>query len=186
MKKPSAPEQFDLKEGIEFENGFYEGVTVKKLVLYQQVIYVDTNTSTDESKRILLSLLAWAKETHGITFDPALISKWAYISDIIFRTDFPLLEYQNPILRTVASKISEEVQRNLHEGLIFSAGEFKISHDPSKRSATIASFSIQHRGVLEYEQNIFFSEAPVPTSVHLELLELVEKKFRAVYDYENR
>src|SRR5580698_3294222 len=77
MKKPSAPEQFDLKEGIEFENGFYEGVTVKKLVLYQQVIYVDTNTSTDESKRILLSLLAWAKETHGIAFDPALISKWA-------------------------------------------------------------------------------------------------------------
>jgi len=178
VKSPTEAKDFESKDGLEFEHGFYDGLTIKKLVIFPQIIYADTLSSTDDSQRIIGSLLEWAKENHGIVFEASMIKRWAYVSDIVFSTDFPLLDKVNPVLRKAGKIIGDAVHKNLKEDLEFSTAEIKISHDPQRRSALLAPFSITHRLGSPYEENMFFSEAPVSTPTHIELLSTIEREFK--------
>jgi hypothetical protein len=45
-----------------------------------------------------------------------------------------------------------------------------LGHDPTARKYGIASFSIQRRAEARFSDNKYFSEAPLPTDIHLKLL----------------
>jgi hypothetical protein len=171
-----------MKEGIEFETGTYGGFQIAKLGITPTVIYLDTKAHTDVSKAILMDLLEWAKARFGITFTPNLIRRTVYINDIIFQTDFPLLECQSKALMSVAAKTSETVESTLREKLIYRASGINIEHDSEIRDSRLASFIITKRGATLHDEHIFYSEAPLPTEVHAELLEEIEAEFRKNYE----
>src|SRR6185437_8182694 len=145
LKSPSEPKDFNLAEGITFEDGIFDGTPIEKLSIVSQVIYLDTVSGTEESRRLLLALLEWAKTTHGLNFHLASITRWAYVSDLIVKSEFPLLGQLNEALSNVAKQVSKEVAKNLHERLVFVPSVVKISHDPSLRAGSVASFTIQPR-----------------------------------------
>jgi len=51
---------------------------------------------------------------------------------------------------------------------------FRISHDPTARKYGIASLSIEHRVNSLFAENKYFSEAPLPTDLHIKFLEEFE------------
>ena len=170
------------EKGLLFETGAWKGRDIKKLSFNPSLIFLDTEESTDLSQQILVDLFEWARKELGANFTPHLIQRWAFVSDIIFQTDFPLLHGQHKALMSVADKVAQAVQVNLRETLDFQPSKFYIGHDPTKRTGEIAAFSIQHRINTLFEDNIFLGEAPVPTSLHLELLEEIESEFRKSYE----
>jgi hypothetical protein len=170
------------KEGLIFENGTWNGRSIKKLSFNPAIIYLDGEESTDASKATLIELLEWARTELGANFTPNSIRRWAFVSDIIFQSDFPLLLGQSKALNSVGEKVAKAVQENLYESLVFQPSYLKVGHDPGKRIGEIAAFTIQHRTATLFEENIFFAEAPVPTSLHLELLEEIEIEFRKTYE----
>lgn len=171
-----------MKEnGLVFQSGYWNGTIIKKLSFNPTLTLVDTEVSTTASQTILIELFEWAKTELGANFTPNSIRRWAFVSDIIFQSDFPLLLELNNALNPIAVKVANAVQENLRETLDFQPSLFQIGHDPQKRTSAIAPFSIQHRANSLYEENIFFAEAPVPTSLHLELLEELEAEFTKSY-----
>src|SRR5271157_1947779 len=66
LKSPSSPKELDLSEGVTFEQGVFEGIVIKKLVVLPLVMHLDAADSTDDAKAALKGLLQWGKEEFGL------------------------------------------------------------------------------------------------------------------------
>ena len=171
---PIKPEELDLNKGIEFHLGRSGNRVIERLVIYSAATMVETHSSTDESKEILLDIFNWAKDAFGITYEKGAIKRWAYISNILFYTDFPLLASFSPPLETLASKTTKVVSEIFHEELKYESLAINIGHDPTKRKNGIAGLIIQHRADAPFSDNKYYSEAPLPTNLHIKFLEEFE------------
>ncbi|HET9086366.1 MAG TPA: hypothetical protein VFN53_02470, partial [Acidobacteriaceae bacterium] len=67
------------------------------------------------------------------------------------------------------------VTEQIFEGLQYQPSQIWVGHDPGVRKNAIASFMIAHRVNTSFSENIFFSEAPLPTDLHIKFLNEFEK-----------
>jgi hypothetical protein len=175
QKFPVKPEDFDIEEkGVRFESGKANGLLIDSLIVYNGALVVDTLASTNESKAILLDLLEWGRTGLGISYEERLIRRWGNISHIIFKTDIPLLALYSSPLQKLAAKTSA-VTEEIFEGLKYAPNQIWIGHDPAARKNAIASLFIAHRVNTSYSENEFFSEAPLPTHLHIQFLREFEQ-----------
>jgi hypothetical protein len=171
---PQKPVDFDLGDkGVRFESGKAGEITIDSLTIYSGAIFVDTLSSTKDSQEILTGMLEWARGELGLSYQDGMIRKWGYISDLLFYTDFPLLASFSPPLQRLAQKTSS-VTEKLWGGLKYQSMAIQIGHDPTARKSGIASLSIQHRINSSFAENKYFSEAPLPTDLHIKFLEEFE------------
>jgi len=178
QKSPNSPKEFDLKEGVVFEQGVFNGIVIRKFTVFALVMHLDAGSSTDESRAALDGILQWAKEEFGLRYYPGMIRRWAYVSDIIFETDFPLLLAINPTLNSISEAISAVIRKNLGEELTYAPAKLWLAHDPNERSAPLAAFTLEHRALSLPEENVYYSEAPIPTNEHIALLGRLEESLR--------
>jgi hypothetical protein len=178
LKSPRTPEEFNLADGVNFESGTFNGLVIRKLTVFPLVMHLDAADSTDKAQDTLLRILQWAKEEFDLRYSSEMITRWAFVSDITFQTEFPLLERLSPILNLISKRISGVILENLKENLEYRPAKFWLAHDPDKRSAKIAPFSIEHLALSQDEENKFYSEAPIPTRHHLALLEELENALK--------
>ena len=172
---PQKPEDFDLEnKGARFEQGKAGDLTIESLVIYSGAILVDTLSNTTDSKKILMGMLDWGRKDLGLSYTEGMLKKWGYISQVLFFTDFPLLAEASPAVKKLAQKTSA-VTENLFGGLVYEPLNISIGHDPGVRKNAIASFFIQHRINSPFSENKYFSEAPLPTDLHIKFLEEFEK-----------
>jgi hypothetical protein len=171
---PKEPKDFDLSDkGVRFEEGKAKGLTIEALVIYDGALLVDTLSSTEDSKEILMEMLNWGRDTLGLTYAPDMLKKWGYISQVIFYSEVPLLCQMSSPIQNLAAKTSA-VTESLWSGLKYEPTNISIGHDPSVRKHQIASLFIQHRINSRFDENKYFSEAPLPTHLHVQFLEEFE------------
>jgi hypothetical protein len=149
-------------------------------------MHLDAPESTHQARTALEGILQWGKEELGLNYSDTSISRWAYVSDITFETDFPLLSGINGTLNSIARKVSDIVQGNLGEDLEYEPAKIVLAHDPSRRSSSIAPFSIEHRAISLFEENIYYSEAPIPTDEHISLISELEEAARENFESQQR
>ena len=178
LKSQRTPEEFNMADGVNFESGTFNGLVIRKLTVFPLVMHLDAADSTDKAQDTLLRILQWAKEEFDLRYSSEMITRWAFVSDITFQTEFPLLERLSPILNLISKRISGVILENLKENLEYRPAKFWLAHDPDKRSAKIAPFSIEHLALSQDEENKFYSEAPIPTRLHLALLEELENALK--------
>ena len=138
-------------------------------------MHLDAADSTDHAQAALFGILQWAREEFGLRYSDGMITRWAFVSDVTFQADFPMLERLNGTLNSISSKISNAIRGNLKEDLEYRPAKFWLAHDPDKRKASLAPFSLEHLSLSQDTENKFYSEAPVPTKDHLSLLEELER-----------
>jgi hypothetical protein len=187
LKFPKESKDFDLGEGITFQQGkSVDGITIDKLTIYGGTILVETEASTEISKQILLEMFGWLRDELGATFNESQVRRWVYINQVLFRTDFPILaEFSKPV-EALAEKTNRFVSEIFGEELGYQSQTIQIGHDPSLRKNGIAGFQIIHRGGVPYIDNRYYSEAPLPTDIHWELLEDFERDVLAGLRHEGR
>jgi hypothetical protein len=174
QKYPTTPEHFDEVKGIEFHDGQWDGVNVQKLVMYNNGFLVETQSSTDDSEQILLASLEWAKKEFGITFDPKMIYRRRYLNDLVFSTDAPMVDGFGPVGNLITN-LSDMTAGILDERLPYAGLRLDVDFERFQRQAPIAPFTIQRRNDYAFSDNTYFSEAPLPTELHVHLLEEYEK-----------
>jgi len=155
---------------------------IKKLVVFPLVMHLDGADSTGAAKATLQAILEWGKREFDLNYSSDSITRWAYVSDLVFETDFPLLLNLNNAMNSLSAKITSIVRNNLKEDLEYVPAKFWLAHDPSRRNASVAPFTIEHRALTLFEQNVYYSEAPVPTEDHISLLNEFEEAARKVYE----
>jgi hypothetical protein len=173
QKSPQSLEDYDLTKGVEFLEGRSGKRTVSKFAIWPNILVLETQTSTEDSRILLEEFLLWGKEKFNLVYEPGMVRKYSYVSDLTFYSEAPILS-ASPLLDRIAQKTTEALTEIWKESVRFEPLELKIGHDPLSRKWQIAPFQISRRAETEFSANKYFSEAPLPTGLHISLLEEYE------------
>lgn len=180
QKSPQTFEEHDLSKGVEFLEGRSGKRTISKLVIWPNILVLETTSSTDDSKALLEELLMWGKEKFSLVYEPGMIRRYGYVSDLTFYSDVPMLSL-SPLLDRIARKTSDALSEIWNEPVNYEPIDLKVGHDPLKRKWGIAPFQITRRAETEFSANKYFSEAPIPTNLHISLLEEYEAGIKELH-----
>lgn len=173
QKFPQQLEEFNEEKGIEFLLGKLGKDVIEKLVIYGNGILVDTRSNTDDSRSLIEEALSWAKSELGLNYRPEMIRRFGYVSQVTFHSEVSL-NVLHPALQKLSDRLTEIVSGIHGEEVRYQTSSLKIQHDPLKRRNSIAGLTIDPRVETPYSEKKYFSEAPVPTDMHVSLLEEFE------------
>jgi hypothetical protein len=162
------------ENGLVFEEGKIGNKVISKLTIFQALIVMETRSNTSDAKQLIEELLLWGAAKLDLTYSPNSIKRHAYISSVTFFSDVPLLSAACHPLLDLASKTSAALTEIWQEPVKYQPANLAIGHDPMARSHVIAPFVITHRAQSRFSENKYFSEAPLPTEMHIKFLEEFE------------
>lgn len=180
QKFPRTPEQMDESKGIEFFDGNWNGTNVSKLTIYFNGILLQTQSSTADAQRIVDEALRWASEHFGLHYKPEMILNWKFLSGLTFTSEAPILEASSAVSK-LAKGISQAVSPMMGEALEYSPIRLDIDFDKHNRQSPVAFMTIQRKIDSAFSANRYISEAPLPTDIHIKLLEEFEADVVAAY-----
>jgi len=171
QKFPQKYEEFDIQKGIEFAAGNWKKGTIDRLFIYSGAIAVDTRSSTDDAEQFLDESLTWASETLGLHYRDGMIKRKGYVSQLTFYSETaPLRAISNSVSK-LADRVSDAINNITGEKISYELSNLWIHSDQTTRKLSPAPFTIQRRLDIPFTENKYFSEAPLPTDVHLKMLE---------------
>ena len=178
QKFPQKLEDFDETKGVTFATGRLGDSVIEQLVIYTYGIVLDTRSSTQESKRLLEEALQWGSDELGLAYKPSMIRRWQYLSHVTFRSDVPL-EGVHTAFQKLANSMTKQVLELTGEDLKYELSAFFVDYDQLARKHPLGRFSIQRRDNTPFSENKYFSDAPLPTDMHIKLLEEFERDILA-------
>jgi hypothetical protein len=186
QKFPKTFEDFDESKGIVFEEGKAGNNVIQKFSIFGTLLAVETRSGTDDSKQILEEMLLWGAAKFDLNYKPGTIKRFGYISDLTFYSDVPLLGAASQPFIDLSVKTTEAVSDIWQESVKYYPANLSVGHDPLSRKNGIAPFSITHRAEAKYSENKYFSEAPLPTDMHIQFLEEFEAGVKQLHDAARR
>lgn len=179
QKFPQSLEEVDEHKGIEFYSGKSGNKTIDKFVIFDALLVIETRAGTTESKQILEEMLLWGKDKFGLKYQPGMIKRFGYVSNLTFQTDVPILGEPNSPLAKLALKTGSELSKIWGETINYEPALVSAGYDPLTRKNPIAAFTITRRAEHPFSQHKYYSESPLPTDLHLSLLQQFEADVRA-------
>jgi len=150
--------------------------TIEQLIIYTYGIVLDTRVSTQESKRLLEEAFQWGSRELGLVYNPSMVKRWQYTSQVTFRTNTRLGAHS--AFQKLADKVTKAVTETMGENLDYELANASIDYDQLTRKHPLGRFSIQRRDNTPFSENKYYSDAPLPTDVHIRLLEEFEADLR--------
>ncbi|MDR3738808.1 MAG: hypothetical protein P4L40_07290 [Terracidiphilus sp.] len=172
-KLPAAEDAIDDQKGFVFETGLWNGTVVDKLTIYNDGIILDTQISTDCSLNILRESLIWANQSLGLHFDEEMLRRTRFLSTFAFHSDAPILNQSRAIVN--AARTMTELMESItgttrpYEGI-----RIDLSFDSRSHKEPIAPFTIQRLGTTPFDAARYFTQAPLPTDTHIEVIRRFE------------
>jgi hypothetical protein len=170
------------EKGLVFEEGRIGNKVITKFTILDAVLVLETRSNTSDSKQILEDMLLWGAAKFGFTYTPESIKRFAYVSDVTFYSEVSLLDAACQPLLDLATKTSAALTEIWQEPVQYHPANLAIAHDPMARSYAIAPFTITHRAEARYSENKYFSEAPLPTDMHISFLEEFEAGIKRLHE----
>jgi len=159
--------------GLTYELGAWNGIKILRFGIYPGVIALDTGSSTDDSQRALAEILEWSTTALNTAYQPSMMKSLGYLSQITFRSNVPLIRI-NPKLEHIAGRISESVSKRAEFEFHYSFGGLVLDYDTTNIKRSASPFTLERRADTPHSENIYYSQAPLPTDEHLNLLEECE------------
>ena len=182
MRSPTF-EQLNSPTGGVFEHGKFlldaRAVRIDSLHIYNNALSAINRTSTDDTDAFLDDLMEFAyKELDAQLDAPTACS---YISRLEVQAHMSFSSYFAR-LRPVEERITQEVSQYGFSDvkMQFQMTGFIVYFDTAKLATPpVQAFSIERRIQTPFEANVFFSQAPLKTSVHIASLEELENILRS-------
>lgn len=154
--------EFRNKDGIELTISF---------TIFDDGLVAETRSSTSDSEAFLDEVMRWAVKDFGLTFQPGMVHRKGYLSELNVRPSRPVSAL-NPRLSQFAGRLSSLVSTPEYPAHYDAAGIF-LSVDPSL-VVKPGAFRFERRLDGPFALDRYYSQAPVPTDIHLALLEELE------------
>lgn len=163
--------ELDINENhLAFRSGAFtakRGVPIAiQFSIYNDGFVADCMSSTDESAEFLHDLSAWLKTDHGLTVPPP--TQINHFSQFAFQSDMSLAAL-NPIFPQFAQAFDGfNTQRK------YDVGSIEFWCEEFGKVGTATAVKIERRIGAPLSSNHFFSQAPIPTKQHREIIEEFE------------
>jgi hypothetical protein len=170
---PTKPEDFDEAKGVRFAEGKFGNGTLDQLQIFTHGLILDTRLSTDGSEKLLYQTLAWAKSELGLHFEERMIKRKGYGSQLTFESDMNLSKL-NSAVGDIAESLSSKLSTGMGQGVTYEPIALLFNLDQSITKLTPGVFSIERRADVPFTDKKYFSNAPLGTHDHIELLNTFE------------
>jgi hypothetical protein len=170
------PNSASAAPGYVFQRGHFQVreeifIEITTLTLFNDGIVIDTPSSTEEADRFAGDLLQSASQEYALVFDPTLIRRKMYVSELVVRSDIDL-ERLNPKLTGFSARVAELIPDGPKPQ--FSAAGLSFWSEPNDSGAH-KIFSLERQAGKFFSEHRYYSQAPLHTSDHLRLLEDLER-----------
>lgn len=183
VEYPEKLADFNLNNGITFKHGEfssseieYGSLVIGELIIFINGIIVISESPTEGMDVFLNTLFEYMERRLDIKFDVSDEKAKAYTSqlDVTLASPIPQTTVEKEFIG-ILNKRFPDYGINLPQSGFEKSGvnfSFDISSIPDLPPIR---FGIERRTGKPYSSNAYFTEASVPTSVHMELLEILEK-----------
>lgn len=146
---------------------------IKEFVLYQDGVAAFAH-NTDDAERLIEDILDWGKKEFGLR-DLVSEPRKLYTSTVVvdFNKDIDAIIQPIKGLQQLCAGYLE-VHRNVVEDVRFTRLAFGVDPLKTAKDSAMPDFLIERRASHPFDDNRIISQAPLPTTVHLELLEKIE------------
>lgn len=144
-------------------------IAIENLQIYAAGILVTTRTSTKDTDAIVDEVIEWAASHFDIVYED-IRSGRAHMSQIDFRFERPLSELL-PHFSGIGPRISEELEGFFEFKPPYELTGIQFYFDKSKYPAFAPPvLKIDRRDGIPFDQNVYWSEAPLTTDHHINVL----------------
>ncbi len=173
------PQVDDLTKEVQtFSIGKFQDIQISELGIYNDGLIIASRSDTKYLDAFIDDLFSWAKKELGVSQSVLAKPEKYYESTIIIKSTQDLAKKVSAVadVENIFNKAffsSEVPERNIKYGLSGAvydcdAFEYKGKRKPFR-------FLIERRTGFPYKDNIFFSQAPLPTSDHMKVLKEIEE-----------
>lgn len=163
--------------GLIFRRGRFQGeegvcVAIDSLGIYDDGIVIDSGSSTEDGDMFAADLLRAATDEFALVYDANTVRRRMYVSELIVRSDFNLTDL-NPALHVLSERISE-ASHNASRPIPFVFGgiSFWSEVDDAGKQMVVR---VERQAGKALAENRYFSDAPMHTKVHFDILEEFER-----------
>lgn len=162
--------------GLLFQKGSFRVreeiyVAISALTVYNDGIVVDTTSSTDDADQFADDLLKSAASEFGLSYDAETVRRRLYLSELIVRSDL-MLASLNPSLAAFTERLPNRLPEGSRQRFeVASIGFWSEPNDAGLHRV----IRIERQLGKPFSEHRFYSEAPLQTRVHFEVLEDLER-----------
>lgn len=180
-KAPAHSLDFDPEsKGLVFNEGDFvnrEGISVlAKLTIFTDGVVSDTWSSTRDSEDLLEDAMKWIKTEHGFSLPPDRSVKKLYLSQLTVKAETGQIAGRSKLeelAELVGAKLAETGRPN--KG--YTVNGFSLLPRDWDQSGSPAHYRFEVKVGSLPGENRYHASAPLPTDVHLALLEEQERLF---------
>ena len=158
--------------GIVFGRGSFhlddgQVVEIVRLEMFSDGLMLDTRHSTAVSDKILGDIITFASKTYRLTFEPSMVQKKAYVSEVVATTNVNLGSL-SPKLQQFATLLADVCG----EQLVFQPDQIRFGTDSAR--PPVSRFRFERQDGIHFSENRYCSIAPTTTEKHQQLLDALE------------
>ena len=174
-KWPTTPEEMDEAKGLKFINGKFTLPSGESIIInftmFNWGLVVDSRSSTQSSEACIKDGLDWTVREFGYADYNDIIRSKSYQSEVHVHTakTFDSLSQK---LQLFAEKLSLLVKG--HGSLSYKTAGITFSNDPGPNNISPFQFRFERVDSTQFNENRYYSVAPLETDVHLEMLDELE------------
>ena len=158
-------------KGGEYQTPSGEIISVA-LSIHNDGLIADTRSSTLDADHFLNDFLTWLSNDFGLLPHGPLVRRKLYVSDLNIQFERPLM-LVNPKLEGISDLLADKI-KNRVPGLKFEVGAMALWQDPEAPVKTVP-FRLERALNVPFSEGRYFSQAPIHTHEHIELLEKIEQ-----------
>ena len=170
---PKTFEELDESKGIKFEEGAWSGIPIQQMTVYNNGFLLDTRNGTDVSLQVLHEVFDWGVAEFGLAVPQDALQRVRYLSRFTFYSGAVAKVGGLPV-RRIAETLSKSIADITGKKRPYEIIRIDVDFDRLEEKAPIAPFTIQHRITTPFEDEKFYTEAPLPTDLHIALVEQLE------------
>ena len=178
VKAPANYEEFSSTP-IRFEGGAFGDIGIQEFLLYNDGLVVASRSNTDTLAAFVRDLLEWASEEHGLVEVSLPTNADFYESQVVVSLSINQNKLM-PWAGLIQKRLSRTIGSYGLKHFEFGFGGVALAIDQTKTVGPYPGFfKLEPRGGIPFEQNIYYSVAPLKTEDHLDLLRDFERQFPA-------
>jgi hypothetical protein len=160
---------------IRLGHGLFKDTAIEQVDIYLDGLGVSAKSPSDILDAFVLDMLGWSKDTLGLDrVETHTVSK-IYESQLVFRTNKKIFNVLAGMDRA-AQMVSSALKKASNMDADFHSAGITLSADPSMIAGfKPVAFKIDRHPSLEFAQNIFLSQAPLPTDAHWSILKYISE-----------
>lgn len=150
-----------------------EGMSVTYFGTFATVVTAWTRTSTDDADFFLKSVSDWMTRKHQLDLTPTMPTN--YFSQLEVILDKTLLQ-RLVGLQQFGTAVGALLRHyGFHKYPDFEPSGFSLNFDGTKPDRYASAFSLERRVGTPFEDNKYFTQAPLRTDDHIEILKQIER-----------